>query len=113
MALPVILGMPFIIGVAIKIIEWLITKFAVFFTKRGALISAYITFFFAAMASLVSIITGLMSGIVASMPEQIAQGLMYVKPDNLELVLTTYFSVRIALWVWYQQNRVMQLSLFK
>lgn len=106
MALPALLGMGALISVITRIVEWLVTRIASRFTSRLAGMLVWTTMYITLLVTLASTFALIISGISASLPSELANGMGAVKPDNLEGCIAAIYSSKVAMWVFQQKKQL-------
>jgi len=73
-------------------------------TASIIMVSAYIALV-TALAGTVSLI---LSGISATIPADLAQGLAMFKPDNFEACIGAILSTKVALWIYHTKSKFLE-----
>lgn len=98
----------FIGALLVKLLDWILSKFAGRFAGRLATSLGWITFYVAMLTALASVLVGLVAGISTSLPADLARGFALVKPNNLELCISALYSAKVAMWVFRQKKQLLE-----
>jgi hypothetical protein len=110
MALPLILGMPWLAGIVGGLFTSLFSFFAQHLTKKIAVIGAVIALVIGATTVFVLLIEGLMSSIYIAFPSVGPVGLFV--PSNISTCLSAMVTAKAAHWAYGWNIRVIQYKLF-
>ncbi|WP_251978748.1 DUF5455 family protein [Salinicola avicenniae] len=92
----------------VKILDWILSKFAGRLAGRLATSLGWITFYIAMLAALAGVIAALVAGLSTTLPSDLARGLALVKPRNLEVCISAIYSTKVALWVFRQKKQILE-----
>lgn len=101
-------GVTALANVLVKVVEWIVSKFAARFTVRMATSLGWIAFYIALLVGLGATFTAIISGISASLPGDLAAGLGMVKPANFEACVAAIYSAKIAMWVFHHKRQIIE-----
>ncbi len=107
MAIPVMLGMPVIVGFFVKVFDKVFDFFARRLTAGLALHLAWVVAYIALITGLSSAFVALLSGISTAMPAALSQGIGFINPGNAEVCASAYFSARVALFLYQHKQHVL------
>lgn len=107
MALPAIVGIPALVQFLIKILEWIVAKFAARVTTRLATSLAWVTFYLGLLVALAATFSAIIAGISMAMPADLARGVSLIKPRNLEACIGAIYAAKVAMWVFQQKKQLM------
>lgn len=110
MAVPAlaVAGVTAIANVVIKVVEWLVTKFAARFTARLAGTLAWTAVYIGLLVALAGTFSLLISGISMALPADLAQGISMIKPSNLEACIAAVYSAKVAMWVFQHKKQLIE-----
>ncbi|XKE46023.1 DUF5455 family protein [Halomonas organivorans] len=106
MALPAIIGVNAVIGFLIKVVEWIVAKFAARITMKLAVSLAWVTFYIGLLLAMAATFGALLAGISMTLPASLAEGLALVKPDNFEACIGAILSAKVTVWVFEQKRQL-------
>ena len=106
MALPAVLGVGALISTFQKAIEWVVSRFAKNTTNRLAGILVWTTLYLSLLVGLAATFVAIISGLSASLPSDLAQGIGAIKPDNFEACMAAIYSSKVAVWVFQQKRQL-------
>ena len=89
----------------------LVSFFAVFLTKRIAIVVAVITAAAVLTGAFVAALQGLMIGIASATPTWLALGWGWLGPDNIDECAAAIISAHILRWVYYWNIKIIQYKL--
>lgn len=93
------------------VITWLASFFAGFIAKKFALVLAMIAVIAGLTGALIITLNNLMNAITISFPGGWFETGMSVLPDNTNLCASTYFSAKLAKWVYDTHIETIKLAL--
>tara|TARA_B100000378_G_scaffold135000_1_gene109050 strand:- start:212 stop:541 length:330 start_codon:yes stop_codon:yes gene_type:complete len=92
----------------IKLLDWILSKFAVRFAGRVATTLGWMTFYVAMLTALAVLVGTIITGLSATLPSDLAKGIALVKPGNLEICISAIYSTKVALWVFRQKKQFLE-----
>ncbi|WP_337133538.1 DUF5455 family protein [Staphylococcus aureus] len=108
MAVPAVIGVTAILNFLIKLVEWVVAKFAARFTARLAASLGWATFYIALLAGLAGTISLIISGVSTALPSDLAQGIAMIKPANFEACVAAIYSAKVAMWVFHHKKQLIE-----
>lgn len=111
MALPALLGIPWLAGILGGLFAGLLEFFIKYVGKKTALTAAFVTASLSLFAVLFSACWGLMQGIVYASPPELSTALRFIVPSNAATCLSAYLTAVVARWVYDWNTRVIQFRL--
>lgn len=97
-----------LVGFIATLVGKLFAKFTERLAKNAAatvlLVSAYI----ALLLGLAATISAILSGINATLPADLANGISMFKPDNLEESLSAYIAAKVAIWIYQSKRKFLE-----
>ncbi|MFC3282843.1 DUF5455 family protein [Litchfieldella rifensis] len=90
----------------LKIVEWLVAKYALYVTARLATSLAWVTFYIALLVALAATFSAILSAIEVALPGDLAQGMAMVKPANFEACVAAIYGSKIAMWIFQQKKQL-------
>jgi len=106
MALPAMLGMGALIAFVTRILEWIVTRIASRVTNRLAGILIWTTLYISLLVGLAVTFSAIISGISASLPNELSQGIAAIKPNNFEACMSAIYGSKVAVWVFQQKRQL-------
>jgi len=86
--------------------------FAVYTTKKIAIVAAVLTAAIALTGSMIVAINVLAAGVVAATPAELTTAAGWLIPDNADECMAAIISAKIIRWVYDWNTRVLQFKLF-
>ena len=111
MALPAIIGLPWLAGVLGSLFAGLVTFFVAFFTKKLALTAAFITGSLLLFGVFFAVCWGAFQAIIYASPPELGLALAFLGPSNAPACMGAILTVEVARWVYDWNTRVIQFRL--
>lgn len=112
MPLPVLAGIPWLASILSGLFASLITFFAQYLTKRLAIVVAVVAALSALTLAFFAGIVAIINGLSSISPPMLSQAMGMIYPENLNLIVASIFSARVARWVYEWNVKVIQFRLF-
>lgn len=109
MAIPAVVGIPWLAGIIGSLFGGVLSFFAQYFTKRIAVIAAVIVLVTGATITVIGVFEGLLSSLAYVEPDFTYVGLFL--PSNTVPCVAVMVTARITYWVYSWNVRVIQYKL--
>lgn len=110
--IPVIAGIPYLAGLLGGLFSSLVSFFALYLTKRLALVVVAIGIMLAVTVTFWSACDALIAGIQVAAPYEITRAMSLVLPDNFRSCFAAVMSAHFLRWVYEWNIKIIQLKLF-
>jgi len=112
MAVPVLLGIPWLATALFTMFGSMVTFFGSYMAKRFAIMTAVVAALISLTVAFVLVLEGLISTISYATPDSFNQGMSLIIPDNLSACVSVIATAMMARWVYDWKTKIVQLRMF-